>query len=272
MYKKTRSLILSVLLLTLLSCSTLSPFMKGKNYSTLALVFDRKVSTVMILSFKDEKVKNIALSLAPEMGEFLNRSDFLTVAFLEDGTVLGAFEGYYPIDSVRLITGKNTTTWGEYSIYSPDGGIVAFTNADVDTSKQMLFENRIEKETISDIIHYYDYPVSIYGKGNDVFQSYLSSFLSLDETYMDFNKIDISFSFDENTTSSNKASVLLNGSIDFKSENDAKRFQSGMKTSLVATLRREAIPFDIKTLDEKLSLSSSTLVFRDFPYYFSYNL
>lgn len=272
MYKKTLRLILCVLLLTVLSCSTFSPFMKNRNYSTLPLVFDRENSTVVIVSLRDEKMRFFVLSLFKEVDEFIKRSDFLTVAFLEDGTIMGAFEGYYPIDGVRLVSGKNTMNYSGFNVYSPDGGIVAFTTSDVKASKELMFENRVEKTSSADIEKYYSYPLSIFGTPTEAFNIWFASFLGFDKTYMDFNKIDISFRLYENHPNiSNEIGVLINGSLDFNKDADATKFLRGIKASLVGQYRQKRLSFDVKSLENALKQSNLRLEFQAFPYYFSYN-
>lgn len=271
MYKKALRLILVVLLLLVLSCSTFSPFMRNRNYSTLPLVFDKDNTTVAIVSLKDEKICSFVLSYFREAEEFIKRSDFLTVAFFEDGTIMGAFEGYYPIDGVRLASGKNTIDYGVFNVYSPDGGIVAFTTGDVKVSKELMFENRAEKVMSADIEKYYSYPLSIYGTPTEAFNIWFASLLGFDKTYMDFNKIDISFSFTESLSNiSNEIGLFVNGSLDFNNGEDATKFARGIKASLVGQYRQKRLSFDVKSLENKLKQSNSRLEFQDFPYHFSY--
>ena len=273
MYKKALRLILVVLLLSVLSCSTFSPFMRNRNYSTLPLVFDKGNTTVVIVSLRDEKMRSFVLSLFKDVDEFIKRSDYLTVAFLGDGTITGAFEGYYPIDGVRLASGKNTIDYSGFNVYSPDGGIVAFTTGDVKDSKELMFENRTEKAMSTDIEKYYAYPLSIYGPPTEAFNLWFASLLGFDKTYMDFNKIDISFSFAENLSNiSNEIGLLVNGSLDFDKGEDATKFARGIKASLVGQYRQKRLSFDVKMLDKKLAQTNSHLDFFGFPYYFSYNL
>lgn len=271
MHKKSL-IVLSIVLLLFTSCSTFSPFYKNREYTTFPCVFGKENELLLFVSLKDSNLKNLLKEKLNGLEDFVDRSDYLTLAFPQDGTIMGAFEGYFPIDSVRLATGKNTSQYGDFYMFSPDGGIIAFTNASIENAKERMFENRenILDENKAKVLSKHSF--SILGCGDNLNTEQISDILGIDKTYMNFNKIDISFDFDNSSLKvDDNITFLLNGKINYKTENDAKKFSTAIKGRAVSVYRKNALPFSIKDFDAKLTESGSSLEFYSFPLFLTYS-
>lgn len=235
------------LLFLLVSCATVSPFYnKEEEFSTVAEVFGNDGEVVILADMH----KVTPFVTKEEHKKIAKRMDTFAFAQDEKGNFLGAFEGRFPHDTIRLITGETIYKILDLTVIQPDAGLMILSRGDINEAKKRIIDERKVVTTKEELKEHFSHAISIFGKNLKGLN------VPIVKGFFNFTEVEVVVDVVEDK-------LLANGYVLFPSNKARDSFNKAFKTVYVASLRKRKKPVNAEEIDKCIIETDNKLTYKN---------